>query len=174
MAEFLPTDLDGLSSHFRSLCIELAGKAEAVKVERISFSDWAAEIRPALVEAIEIAESTDSNAIVFRIRPDIGWQGEIGVHNDYQPGSISLTPTDPDRPFEEYSYNSPNETVDGSRHEQAAELLQKHRLGKGTTPSGPGLYLIARCLAEFVRLSHSLEVNTRIFISFMSAVFRVK
>lgn len=166
-------DFAGLERRYAKLCRELATDKIADRIQQLSFEEWAAEVRRSLQEIAEVANERGSDTIFLRIRPDINWGGDLGVHDTYDPDPYGPGTINVDEPFEEFSYSTPSVTRDSPAFAEAARIFSKHPIGDGTKPSGPALYLIARTAAAFGRCLEGLSIDQRVFFSCMWAVFRM-
>lgn len=167
-------DYDGLEARYREVCLEYGTKSIAEKIDKLPFDSWGREFKMPLTEMIETAENRSAETIFLRVRPDIDWSGNLGVHDTYEPSDFGLETTNPDEPFEEFSYGPPEVERESPAFDQAATIFKKHHLNSGTNPSGPSLYLLARTVATFGRCLNQFEISQRVFFSCMWAVFRMR
>lgn len=166
-------DYDGLEQRYREVCEKLAGTERAERINELPFDAWHAQIRESLVDVLAVAEKRSSDTVFLRIRPDIDWGGEFGVYDKYSPSEFVPEPVDTSKPFEEFSYSSPNASTNAPSFEAAAELFKDAPLTSGTGPSGTALYLIARSVSAFGRCLSESDVCPDVYFSCMWAVFRM-
>ena len=164
-------DWEGLEQHYYQLCEKDAGKEMAQTVAKISFDPWAASVHKAMKKAVKTATRRDSQTIFLRIRPDIRWQGQVCVHDQYG-RDLDNTPDDSFEPYEEFSYPGPEYEAKTGDCPAAAEFLKDSPLNKRMEPNYAAIYLFARSVAAFGRVLNKLTVPQRVYCSFMWCTFR--
>lgn len=172
MADFVRSrDFDGLERQYHALCSKTSGEAVANQIEQLPFDRWQRGVRPVLADALAIAEKQASDRVCLRLRADIRWEGEFGMHD--RNADSDSSPATGHEPFEEYSYSTPQVTRKTPAFEEAAAIFAAHPIHSGTGPSGPALYLIARTVAAFGRCMREFKPPCPVLVSFMWAVFRM-
>ena len=110
---------------------------------------------------------------MLRVRPDLGWQSQVCVHDEYG-RDFNNTPDDSFEPFEEYSYSSPAHSVDAGQCDAAAQFLKGSPLNRDTNVNYAAIYLIARSMAAFGRVQRNLVFGQRLYYSLMVCAFRYR
>ncbi len=165
-------DWDGLEKHYRKLCVEYKDEATAQAIAALNFAPWTNGLRPHFEQALENAAQSDSTTVFLRVRPDLNWSGEFGVHAEFGNDPFASLPDDLSQPFAAYSYSSPETTIETVNFEQASVIYTKHS-SRSSKPDGAANYLIARSMAAFGKLVEEIKPAPQVFLSFMSIVLRM-
>jgi len=157
-----------LESKYRNVCVEWANERVAAEVEQVDFQPWETPLTERLLEAVAAAQENDADTIFLRIRPDLDWGGNFGVHVTYEHAGENW------QPWAEFSYSTPEFEFETPPFEAVSELFETFR-NTDTNPNGGMLYLIARAVAAFARCLNQMEPFPQtVYFSCMWAVFRMR
>src|SRR5262249_49885569 len=90
---------DELEADYRRAWLLSRGTTIADEIGALPFAEYQRQLGAALDCALAQLDRADAQPLFLRIRPDVGWRGELHIQAE--------PPPDTWEPLEEYSYNIP-------------------------------------------------------------------